>query len=170
MSLRIVPVKFADACGFVTMWHRHHSAPVGCKFCLGVADDLNVLRGVAIAGRPVARHFDDGLTLEVTRSATDGTRNANSMMYASAWSAARALGFRRMVTYTHTAFEGPVCAEPCRHESCLTIRLGESGASLRAAGWTVIAERAARPGWNVPSRPRELTGTEGIARTLWEAS
>jgi len=169
-ALRIVPVKFADACGFVTMWHRHHDAPVGCKFCIGVADDLNVLRGVAIAGRPVARMFDDGLTLEVTRSATDGTRNANSMLYGSAWAAAKALGFRRMVTYTHAAVAGPVCVAPCVHESCRVIRLSESGASLRAAGWVVVAERAARPGWDVPSRPRELRGTEGIPRTLWEAS
>jgi hypothetical protein len=148
-QLRIVPVRFADARGFVQMWHRHHAPPVGCKFCLGVADGSDVLRGVAIVGRPVARMFDDGLTLEVTRTATDGTANANSMLYGAAWRGAKALGYRRLVTYTQQ---------------------GESGASLRAAGWRVIAERPARPGWSVPSRPRELTGTEGIPRTLWEAS
>ena len=167
--LRIVPVRFADACGFVTMWHRHHAPPVGCKFCLGVTDEADVLRGVAITGRPVARSFDDGLTLEVTRTATDGARNANSMMYAAAWTATRALGFRRLVTYTHTPVEGPLCEYPCAHRSCLIIRLGESGASLRAAGWVTIAERPARRGWDAPSRPRELNGTEGIPRTLWEA-
>lgn len=149
MSLRIVPVRFEDACGFVEMWHRHHVPPVGHKFSIGVADHDGVLRGVAIVGRPVARHLDDGMTLEVTRTATDGTRNANSMLYGSAWRAAKALGFRRLVTYTQQ---------------------GESGASLRAAGWRVVAERRARPGWNMPSRPRELKGTEGIPRTLWEAS
>lgn len=148
-GLRIVPVRFADACGFVAMWQRHHQPPVGCKFCLGVADDADVLRGVAIVGRPVARSFDDGLTLEVTRTATDGTANANSMLYGSCWRAAKALGFRRLVTYTQA---------------------GESGTSLRAAGWCVIGERPPRPGWNMPSRPRHLTGTEGIARTLWEAA
>lgn len=149
MSLRIVPVRFADACGFVVMWHRHHEAPVGCKFCIGVADDEDVLRGVAIIGRPVARAFDDGLTLEVTRTATDGTRNANSMLYGAAWRAAKALGYRRLVTYTQA---------------------GESGASLRAAGWSVLAQRRPRPGWNMPSRPRRLNGSEGIPRTLWEVS
>lgn len=148
-DLRIVPVKFADACGFVEMWHRHHQPPVGCKFCLGVADQDDVLRGVAIVGRPVARHYDDGMTLEVTRSATDGAPNANSMLYGAAWRATRELGYRRLVTYTQE---------------------GESGASLRAAGWRVVAQRKPRPGWNRPSRPRELTGTEGIPRTLWEAS
>lgn len=148
-ALRIVPVRFADACGFVEMWHRHHKPPVGYKFCLGVADGDDVLRGVAIVGRPVARHFDNGLTLEVTRTATDGTRNANSMLYGAAWRAAKALGYRRLVTYNQD---------------------GESGASLRAAAWRVVAERPAHNGWDRPSRPRELKGTEGIPRTLWEAS
>jgi len=149
-------VKFADACAFVEIWHRHHAPPVGHKFSIGVVSDevtedgpRVVLRGVAIVGRPVARFLDNGLTLEVTRTATDGTRNANSMLYGAAWRAAKALGYLRLVTYTQD---------------------GESGASLRAAGWVVIAERRPRPGWDMPSRPRELNGTEGIARTLWEAS
>lgn len=149
MSLRIVPVKFADACGFVKMWHRHHAPPVGHVFSIGVADDNDVLHGVAIVGRPIARMFDNGLTLEVTRTCTDGTRNANSMLYANAWDAAKAMGFRRLVTYTQA---------------------GESGSSLKGAGWRIVAERRPRPGWNMPSRPRELRGTEGIPRTLWEAS
>jgi hypothetical protein len=170
VSLRVVPVTFDTACRFVEMWHRHHAPPVGCKFCQGVADDKDVLRGVAITGRPVSRVFDDGQSLEVTRSATDGTPNANSKLYGAAWNAAKALGYGRLVTYTHTAFMGPVCEMPCDHESCLLIRLGESGASLRAAGWVIVAQRPARRGWNTPSRPRELTGTEGIPRTLWEAS
>jgi hypothetical protein len=149
MSLRIVPVRFRDACGFVAMWHRHHTPPVGCKFCIGVADDNNTLRGVAIVGRPVARMFDDGLTLEVTRSCTDGTRNANSMLYGNAWDAAKALGFRRLITYTQA---------------------GETGASLKGAGWRTVAERPARPGWDVPSRPRTSHGVDEIPRTLWEAA
>lgn len=149
MSLRIVPVRFEDACGFVEMWHRHHQPPVGHKFSIGVADEDDRLVGVAIVGRPVARHLDDGMTLEVARTATDGTPNANSMLYGSAWRAAKALGFRRLVTYTQA---------------------GESGSSLRAAGWRVIAEWPAKPGWSRPSRPRESKGTEGIPRTLWEAS
>ncbi len=32
-----------------------------------------------------------------------------------------------------------------------------------------VAKRPARPGWNCPSRPRNSTGTEGIARTRWVA-
>jgi hypothetical protein len=149
MSLCIVPVSFDDACQFVAVWHRHHRPPVGHKFSLGVANDDGVLVGVAIVGRPVARHLDDGRTLEVTRTATDGTPNANSALYGAAWRVTRALGYGRLVTYTQA---------------------GETGTSLRAAGFRVFAERPARPGWSVPSRPRTATGTENVPRYLWEAA
>ncbi len=147
MSLRLVPVTFAEASDFVRSWHRHHRPPVGHKFSIGVADG-DLLVGVAMVGRPVARHFDDGLTLEVNRTATDGFRNANSMLYGAAWRAASALGYRRLITYTQD---------------------GESGASLRAASWKVVAERPARGTWNVPSRPREEKNGN-VQRTLWEAA
>lgn len=146
--LRLVPLSFADACGFVSMWHRHHVAPIGHKFSVGVAEDEKLV-GVAMVGRPVARAFDDGDTVEVIRTATDGTRNVNSMLYGACQRAAFALGYRRVVTYTQA---------------------GESGSSLRAAGWTIIAERPARRGWTTPSRPRDGNGNDGIARTLWEAA
>lgn len=149
VELHLTPIRFRDAAAFVAMWHRHNEPPQGCKFCIGVADQDGVLRGVVIVGRPVARMFDNGQTLEVTRTATDGTHNANSMLYAAAWRAAKALGYTRLVSYTQA---------------------DESGASLRAAGWRVVAERPARPGWDCPSRPRDLNGSEHIPRTLWEAA
>lgn len=147
MSLHLVPVSFRDACQFVSEHHRHHTAPVGHKFSIGVADD-ELLVGVAIVGRPVSRVIAaEGDTLEVNRTATDGTTNANSMLYGAAWRATSALGYRRLITYTQD---------------------GESGASLRAGGFHVIAERPARPGWTAPSRPRVSRGNESVARTLWE--
>lgn len=146
--LELVPVSFDTACGFVSMWHRHHQPPTGHKFSIGVAAD-GTLVGVAMVGRPVARHYNDGQTLEVNRTATDGTPYANSMLYAAAWRAAKALGYTRLITYTQA---------------------GESGSSLRAAGWRVVAQRPPRRGWSVPSRPRTDKGVDGIARTLWEAS
>lgn len=148
MGLRLVPVSFAEACAFVAAWHRHHVPPRGHKFSVGVARD-GVLCGVAMVGRPVARSYDDGLTLEVNRTATDGTPNANSKLYGAAWAAAKALGYSRLITYTQA---------------------GESGASLRAAGYRVVAELRARKGWDVPSRPREDRGVDAMPRTLWEAS
>lgn len=149
MSLRLVPVTFDDACKFVEGWHRHNKPPVGHKFSIGVATDDGVLRGVAIVGRPVAGSYDNGDTLEVARTATDGTPNANSMLYGAATRATFALGYRRLITYTQA---------------------DESGASLRAAGWQVVAQRPARRGWDTPSRPRDNGSYLSTTRTLWEAT
>ena len=149
MSLHRVPLNLKTAKAFCAMHHRHHQPPRGAKFWVGAASDDRVLRAVAIGGRPVARLFDDGQTLEVTRVASDGYRNACSMLYAACRDAAWALGYTRVITYTQA---------------------GESGASLKAAGYRIIAERPPHPGWDRPSRPRELHGTEDIPRTLWEAA
>lgn len=146
MSLEIVPVTFRAACAFVTGLHRHNKAPRGHKFSIGLERD-GVLVGVVMVGRPVARMLDDGRTAEVNRTCTDGTPNANSMLYGAAWRAAKAMGYRRLITYTQA---------------------DESGASLRAAGWLRTADLAAIPGWSRPSRPRDSHGTEYIARVRWE--
>ncbi len=131
MTLEIVPISFKQACDFVAQYHRHHKPPVGHKFSIGVAKDGQIV-GVAIIGRPVARHRDNGKTLEVARLCTDGTKNACSKLYAAAWRAARAMGYRRIGTY---------------------VLASESGTSLRAAGWKLIHETPGRS-WSVPSRPR----------------
>ena len=147
--LVVVPVSFRQAKEFVAEWHRHHKPPVGHKFSVGVANEDGVLVGVAMVGRPVARHFDDGLTLEVNRTATDGSKNANSLLYGAAWRAAKALGYCRLITYTQE---------------------GESGVSLRASGWKEIARRSAHNGWDRPSRKRnDDDNTVGKQRVLWEA-
>jgi hypothetical protein len=152
VSLEIVPVTFRQAPAFIAAHHRHHKPPVGMRFCLGVAAGTE-LAGVATVGRPVARHLDDGYTLEVNRTCTDGTPNANSMLYGAAWRAAKALGYRRLITYTQG---------------------GESGASLRAAGWRVVAELGPRPNWAQSSKTlrhlRDPDGPGGVQRSLWEAS
>lgn len=149
MSLRLVPVDWDMTRKFIDGWHRHHKPPPGHKFSIGVADDGDVLVGVACIGWPVAIGFQDGLTLEVRRTATDGSKNANSMLYGAAWRASKALGYRRLVTYTQE---------------------GESGASLRAAGWRIVAQLKPRKGWDTPSRPRNNGSYLSTERTLWEAS
>ena len=146
-TLMVVPVTFAAAREFVTDLHRHHRPPPGHKFSIGVADGDDLV-GVIMVGRPVARSYDNGQTLEVTRSCTDGTEHVNSMLYGAAWRAAKALGYRRLITYTQD---------------------GESGASLRGAGWRIVAERPARKGWDTPTRRRSGNGNDGVVRTLWEA-
>ena len=150
MSLHLVPLsrKVAQEC--VTRWHRHNGAPsiAGDLFRVGAATADGTLVAVGMAGRPVARHYDDGTTIEVTRVSSDGTRNATSMLYGALTRAAFALGYQRVITYTQA---------------------DESGASLRAAGWKVIATRPARKGWSSVSRPRDDARYQSTERTLWEA-
>jgi hypothetical protein len=148
MSLEIVPISLAEANTFVAGHHRHHKPVVGHKFSIAAAE-AEIVRGVAIVGRPVARLLDDGWTLEVNRCCTDGARNACSMLYGAAWRAAKALGYRRLITYTLPE---------------------EGGASMRAAGWRLVGLRGGG-NWNVSSRPR--VDTEAALRgqkNLWEAA
>ena len=67
MTLSLTPISFEQACLLVRAWHRHHRPPVGHKYSIGLAQD-DELVGAIIVGRPVARHYDDGHTLEVLRS------------------------------------------------------------------------------------------------------
>jgi hypothetical protein len=143
--LALQPITFAEAAEFVRRHHRHHIPPVGWKFGIGVNDGERVV-GVVMIGRPVARHLDNGYTLEVTRCCTDGTKNAASMLYGAAWRAAKALGYTRLITYTLKE---------------------EAGTSLRAAGWTAIYETRGGS-WSVPSRPRVDKHPLG-QKELWEA-
>jgi hypothetical protein len=152
MSLRIVPVEWPHVRDFVDDWHRHNKPPTGYKFGIGVADDNDVLRGVAAVGRTTAPGFpasEKPLMLEVTRVATDGYPNANSMLYGAAWRAVKAMGYRRLITYTQAS---------------------ESGSSLRAAGWVVVAELPPRKGWDTPSRRRNNDEYLSVLRLRWEAS
>ena len=146
--LAVTPIDLREANAFVTKHHRHHRPVPGAKYCVAVSDSNAVVRGVAIIGRPVARALDNGWTLEVNRCCTDGERNACSMLYSAAWKAAKALGYKRLITYTLP---------------------GEGGASLRASNWRLIGERGGGS-WNCPSRPRIDTAEilQG-QKLLWEA-
>jgi len=146
MALRLTPVTWPEATAFITEHHRHHTPPRGWKFGVAVTDGTDV-RGVITVGRPVARHLDDGVTLEVTRCCTDGARNAASMLYGAAWRAAKALGYQRLVTYTLDT---------------------EPGTTLRAAGWRLVG-RTSGGSWDCPSRPRvDVNPTQPKLR--WEAT
>lgn len=98
--LEIVPCTISEAKAFVGQHHRHHNPPQGGLFAAAVADQAGVVRGVAVVGRPVARMATDGWTAEVIRVATDGCSNACSALYGACWRAARALGYKRLITYT----------------------------------------------------------------------
>lgn len=151
-NMEVRPVTFRQACAFVESLHRHNKPPRGHKFSIGLFSGEQMV-GVAMAGRPVARAFDDGLTLEVNRTCTDGTKNANSMLYGAVRRAARAMGYTKVITYTQA---------------------DESGASLRAAGFQRVKELAARKSWAESSVKlkaiRDAIGNGGVARVLWETA
>ncbi len=153
MRLQIMPTTFRAACAFIAEYHRHHRPPRGHKFSLQVVDENMQVRGVIVVGRPVARAYDNGLTAEVTRSCTDGCKNANSCLYAAAWRVSREMGYQRLISYTHA---------------------DESGISLKAAGWKIIAERKSRGSWAESSvklrHIRDDVGSGGVQRVLWEVS
>ena len=111
-----------------------------------MVDDAETIRGVATVGRPIARYLQDGWTLEVTRVATDGCPNACSALYAAAWRATRALGYRRLVTYTLES---------------------EPGTSLTAAGWRCLGETSGGS-WSRADRPR-LDRAPLDLKVRWEA-
>lgn len=146
MSLVAVPITLREAHAFVARLHRHHRPSRGGCFAIGAAVD-GVVIGVAVVGRPVARHSQDGYTAEVTRLCTDGTRNACSFLYSACWRAARAIGYRRLITYTLPE---------------------EGGTSLRAANWKLIGE-AGGGAWSRDGRPRVDTHPQQV-KLRWEAA
>ena len=142
--LELQPIDFDEACEFIRQHHRHHQPPQGWKFGIAANNGADVV-GVVTVGRPVARRLDDGYTLEVTRNCTDGTPHVASMLYAAAWRAARAMGYRRLITYTLAT---------------------EAGVSLVAAGFSVVGQTRGGS-WSRDSRPRIDTAPTG-QKTLWE--
>lgn len=145
MALELTPITLAEANAFVERHHRHHKPVPGAKFSIAVSEAGEVC-GVVIVGRPVARMLDNGWTLEVNRCCTNGARNACSMLYQAAWRAARAMGYKKLITYTLPE---------------------EGGSSLKGAGWKCLGE-AGGGNWNTPSRPRVDTNLQQM-KMKWEA-
>tara|TARA_Y100000590_G_scaffold469328_1_gene656236 strand:- start:5782 stop:6240 length:459 start_codon:yes stop_codon:yes gene_type:complete len=132
LGLAITPITLKEAMIFVDQVHRHHKAPQGGLFAIAVSNDHEIV-GVGIVGRPVARHNDDSWTVEVTRIAVkEGNANACSMLYGASWRTAKALGYKRAITYT---------------------LFSEKGTSVKASGWKCIGSSKGGS-WNSASRPR----------------
>ena len=130
--IQLCPITQKEAKRFVEEHHRHLRAPVGSIFQIAIMTDGEVV-GVIMVGRPVARHADDGWTLEVNRCCVlNGVRNGCSKLYGAAWRAARAMGYKRLITYTLT---------------------DEPGTSLVASGFKEIG-RTKGGSWSCNSRPR----------------
>lgn len=151
-ALHTVPISLRQAQQFIKVHHRHNRPPRGCKVCVGIQSDLHItLIGVLVIGRPIARAYQDGVTAEVTRTCVIDCKNANSFCYGVARKIVRLLGYRRLITYT---------------------REGESGTSLKAAGFKMIATRPPRQNWaNSSVKLRGLRNAdeeENVTRYLWE--
>ena len=133
MSLEIRPITLRAANAFVGQHHRHNLPTNGHKFSVACYDG-DRLCGVAIAGQPIARKLDDGLTIEIRRVCTDGTRNACSILYGACSRCAKEMGYKRVVTYT---------------------LVSEPGSSLRAAGFKNCGEAGGCHGTSRPVLERK---------------
>lgn len=138
--MELVPISLRDARKFQDDNHRHNMGSKAHKFSIGLSDNGKIV-GCATVGRPVARKLDDGFTAEVTRVCVlPEVNNGNSMLYGAAVRAAKAMGYKRIITYTLQS---------------------ESGSSLKASGFKIDAEVKQNPcAWNVPSRPRTTAEQE----------
>ena len=146
--MKLVPLTFRQASAIVVQYHRHNKPVTGGRFCLG-AEHNGLLVGVAIVGRTIARLLHTDLTAEVTRLCVvpSAPKNTCSFLYAGARRVWQTMGGERLVTYTLDA---------------------ESGASLRAAGWTITA-RIDGEQWGRKNRPRKNQAVCSESKLRWEA-
>ena len=106
--------------------------------------EAHIARAEAICGRPVSRCLDDGLTLEIYRNCTDGTRNACSKLYGACVRVGASMGYHKIITYTLES---------------------EPGTSLRASGFTCDGP-AGGIGWT-GSRRRDYYIAPQERKTRW---
>jgi hypothetical protein len=148
--LSAIPLKLAEANEFVASFHRHNKPVVGARFSIGASDGEELV-GVAIVGRPVTRHLDDGFTAEVTRCCVlpNAPKGTPSFLYSRCWRAWEAMGGTKIVTYTLTS---------------------ESGASMRGAGWRQVSStEGVKEGKGWTNRPgREWQPVTGQPKFRWE--
>ena len=140
--LTVRECSITEARAAVGRLHRHLPPPPGALLAFRVEDERRRGRGWALVGRPVSRHLQADGWVEVTRVATDGSRNACSALYGACARWARSEG-HRIVTYTLES---------------------EPGSSLRGAGWVQTGTTNPRM-WDRPGRPR--SGGLLIAKRRW---
>jgi hypothetical protein len=143
-ELIIRPINLKDANDFVKEYHRHNLPTAGGKFAVSCYY-CGVLVGVAICGRPVARKLDDGLTLEIYRNCTNGTRNACSKLYGACIRIGFDMGYEKIITYTLES---------------------ENGASLKASNF-INKGKAGRREWN-GERKRQYKVAPKELKNRWE--
>jgi hypothetical protein len=117
LVVRPMTVRKATGLKFVSDVHRRLPLVQGAMWATSIRDAVTMeLLGVCLVGHPSREQATESNEhLRVLRCAVAaGVPNGCSMLYASAWRAARALGCLRLDTHTHA---------------------DEPGTSLKAAGW-----------------------------------
>lgn len=126
----LAPTTLRKANDFVADHHRHNgrTSRNGGKWAVSIMVENEVV-GVAIVGNPLSATLMDGWTAEVLRVCVvdEAPKGSCSMLYSACWRAWRAMGGRRLITYTLQS---------------------ESGASLRGAGWIIVGQtKPVKEGW-----------------------
>ena len=149
----VIPTTLRKANDFVACHHRHtgRTARNGGKFAISLACD-GILKGVAIVGNPLSATLMDGFTAEVLRVCVlpDVRLGACSQLYGACWRAWKAMGGRRMITYTLE---------------------DESGASLKGAGWRVVGKtKPCAEGWRkgADAAVRTHTAVMALVKNRWQ--
>lgn len=151
----VVPITLRKANDFVACFHRHtgRTSRNGGKFAIGLAFGGQLL-GVAILGNPLSATLMDGVTAEVLRVCVSSgcPLGSCSQLYAACWRAWKAMGGRRLVTYTLET---------------------EEGASLRGAGWRIVGKtKPCAEGWRkAPDQcNRTHAAVMALVKNRWEIS
>lgn len=130
-TLNLTPCTISAAKRYVYTHHRHLKRVNGGRFAVAVAVDGRVA-GVGIVGNG-PRVWEGSGKMVIVRVATDGTKNACTMILGALCRAGRALGYTEAWTYTLPE---------------------EPGTSLRAAGFEDMGVTAGGT-HDRPSRRRE---------------
>jgi len=151
----LMPMTLRKANDFVAEHHRHNgrTSRNGGKWAVGLAIGDCVLVGVAIIGNPLSATLMDGWTAEVLRVCVieEAPKGSCSMLYGACWRAWRAMGGKRLITYTLET---------------------ESGASLRGAGWRVVGQtKPVKDGWRKDDHlndSRTYSEVMGKVKNRWQ--
>ena len=145
--MRVVPITIKEANKIVGDHHRHNNPTSGGRWAIACEHE-NKIVGAVIVGRPVARLLDNYGVAEITRLVVTPTAPSNtcSFLYSAARRVWIAMGGGKFITYTLQS---------------------ESGASLRGAGWKVVAN--CQPGeWNRNKRSRKSQDVYKQSKFRWE--
>jgi hypothetical protein len=132
-TLRLAPITVKKARPFVALVHRKLKRVQGAMWAVSVWGGGELV-GVALVGNP-ARVWNGEVLCVLRVAVIEGNPNACSMLYGACSRAAKAMGARNLVTYTH---------------------LNENGASLKASNWVPAGLTDDDAEWHRRERPRQL--------------